>query len=106
MEIEFERKGGFAGIHLNTTIDTANLTPEERNKIHSLVVESNFFGLNSTADTSHVRGHIDSFKYKITIKEGNKINTLEGSDVTMNPIIRPLLNYIEKKAIENKKQEK
>jgi hypothetical protein len=106
MKIDFERKGGFAGIHLKTSIDTENLPIEERNTIHTLVNESEFFKLNSEIDSSNVRGPSDSLKYKITIKENDKIHTLEATDRTMNTRIRPLLTYLGKKAIENRKEEK
>jgi hypothetical protein len=102
MKIEFEREGGFSGIHISTTIDTSTLPDEERKKINSIIDASNFFTLKSEVDSSNLRSTADQFRYKITINKDDKIHTLEATDGTMDARLRPLLSYLGKKAIENK----
>ena len=45
MRIYYEQSGGFAGIDVNTVVETDSLPADEVNKIHDLINKSNFFSI-------------------------------------------------------------
>ena len=108
MEIEFERGGGFAGIVLRSTINTDKLSPEDRQQIESMISQSSFFSFKSDANTGTVssggKRPADYFTYKITIRDDNKIQTVQTTDLTKNIGLKRLVDYLSKKALQNSNQ--
>ena len=84
MIIEFERKGGFAGIRISTVIDTNELSAEDSEKVHSMVQTSDFFNLPTKVDVSKIKGAADYFNYKISIKKNDTKHYIERTDLTMD----------------------
>ncbi len=102
MKIEFERRGGYAGITLKTTLDTQELTREEKYKVESLVNDSNFFELKPIMFSSKDVGGADLFKYKITVKDEENSNKIETTDTTLDISLRPLVSFLSEKALKEK----
>lgn len=75
MIIRVERSGGFAGMTVQTRINTEDLDPEERQKLIELVQASGFFESNFTAQSD--RQGQDRFHYSITIEYHEQQRTIE-----------------------------
>jgi hypothetical protein len=106
VEIEFERSGGFAGIVLRSALDTDKLSPEDRQQIESMISKSDFFSLKSDTDTVSAGGKrpADYITYKITIRDGDKIQSVQTTDLTRNIKLKGLADYLSKKALQNSNQ--
>jgi deoxyribose-phosphate aldolase len=102
MKIEFEKRGGFAGLTLKTILDTQDLTPEEKNKVISLIKESNFFELKQSTFSSKERGGADLFKYKIAVKDEEGANIIETTDTMLDETLRSLVSFLSYKALKEK----
>ena len=88
--IHFERSGGFAGITQTLELKSDTLSLEDQDYLRKLIDTSGFFDLKEETDS----GAPDQFNYKITIKTGDKENTLETGDVDMKEELRPLIDYL------------
>jgi hypothetical protein len=106
MRIYYEQSGGFAGIDINTTVNTDSLPTDEVNKIQDLINKANFFSLNSVS--SQPETGADYFHYRITVemdddntnKNGQKkSHTLEIYD-PVPAQLKPLIKYLRSKAME------
>ncbi|HEX6305061.1 MAG TPA: protealysin inhibitor emfourin [Anaerolineales bacterium] len=92
MRIQFERSGGFAGLLVQTTVDTDSRPPPEADKLVNLVEEANFFDLPAQI-TSPSPG-ADQFQYKVTVEEGDQRHTVEISEPAAPDALRPLLREL------------
>lgn len=92
MRIEMERTGGFAGMRVQTTIDTETLPPEQASELESLVETASFFEMPTGASTPP-RG-ADSFYYRISIEAEGRKHTVETSDEVAPETLRPLLRRL------------
>ena len=98
-KIYFERSGGFAGISISTMVDIHSLPPDEAHKIQSMIDNAKeFFDLKKSPSLPPPKRAADYFKYKVTVETEQKKYTIETNDITMPPELRPLINYLEKKA--------
>jgi hypothetical protein len=91
MQIEFERSGGFAGMTIGTTVDTNTLSSAEAHELVQLVTATNFINLPS--HTNGTRG-ADQFIYKLTFHVEGLTRTIETTDSTMPPSLRPLVDRL------------
>jgi hypothetical protein len=97
-KIYFERSGGFAGISISTMVDIYSLPPDEAHKIQRMIDNAKeFLYQPSKLPLSPVQG-ADYFKYKVSVETEQKRYTIETNDITMPSELRPLINYLEKKA--------
>ncbi len=92
MRIQFERSGGFVGMLVQTTIDTASLPSEEAEKYQQMVENANFFDLPAQI-TSPSPG-ADQFQYKVTVEEEERWHTVETSDQAAPDSLWPLLREL------------
>lgn len=67
MKIHFERTGGFMGLRMVATFDTAELPEEEATKIHELLDEIDFFELPAYLESP--QSGMDQFQYVLTVSE-------------------------------------
>ena len=97
-KIYFERSGGFAGISISTMVDIHSLPPDEAHKIQRMIDNAKeFFDLKKSPLPPPKRA-ADYFRYKVTVETEQKRYTIETNDITMPSELRPLINYLEKKA--------
>src|SRR5260221_13885971 len=74
MKISFVRTGGFAGLRLAATIDSATLSPEEAAQLQALVDNAKFFAL--PANVKGKTSGADRFQYAITIETPDQQHTV------------------------------
>ena len=92
MRIYFKRTGGFAGIRLETLIDSNTLPPEEAAKLLDMVESSDFFSLPSKIAAREIGA--DQFQYKVTIESKDKRHSVEIQEAAIPPTLRPLLMWL------------
>ena len=107
MKIYYEQSGGFAGIDINTMVNTDSLPSDEVNKLQDLVNKANFFSLNSVS--SQPETGADYFHYRITVEmDDDSNNNKNGQKKThtleiYDPVpaqLKPLIKYLRTKAME------
>ncbi len=101
MHIEFVRTGGFAGIRLQTTVDTQQLPTEQASTLDRLIAESGFFRLPEQLLPE--KPAPDRFQYQVTIAAPDQTHSVEASDPAVPESLRPLLNYLTTLAMVSKK---
>ena len=82
MTITFEMSGGFAHLPAFSRpvrIDTAQIEPEARNELESLVRQSRFFDQPSRGPTP-AKGAADYRAYTITVQDGPRLQTIQLTD--------------------------
>lgn len=92
MRIDFVRSGGFAGIRLARSFDTASLPGDMGSKIEHLVKAVDFFGLAQPAAPSQPLR--DGFEYRLAISTESQSREITVDDLNMPPILRPLLDLL------------
>jgi hypothetical protein len=92
MRIQFQRSGGFTGMRVEATIDTASLDPAKAEKVHMLVNSAGFFDLPERLHTS-LKG-VDELQYVITAEEEGRRHTVYTSDGAAPASLRPLLREL------------
>jgi hypothetical protein len=91
MRIVFERSGGFTGMIVTTTVDTAILSPMERSTLHSLVEAADFFRLPGAIASP---AQPDRFQYQITVEDGDRQHTVILGEAAVPGTLRPLLDWL------------
>jgi hypothetical protein len=91
MQIDFERSGGFAGMTIQTSVDTDKLPSAESGELVQMITAANFFSL--PARTNSGLG-ADQFNYKITVQSQGMSRTVETTDSTMPPSLKRLVNKL------------
>jgi hypothetical protein len=105
MQIDFASSGGFANLQLNYRADTNTLPEEPAQELMRLVESSGAFDLQQEDVNANVAvGRADVISYRLTLSEGAKQTTLWFNDLTAPASIRPLLAYLRKLALEEKKK--
>lgn len=105
MQIDFATSGGFANVELNYRADTNTLPEEQARELTSLVESSGAFEIQQEDVNPNVAvGRADVITYRLTLSEGARQNTLWFNDVTAPASVRPLLAFLRKLALQQKKQ--
>jgi hypothetical protein len=92
MRINFERTGGFTGMHLAVEVMTESLTPEEADKLETLVESSRFFDLPEMLQAQTGMG--DRFQYKVTVERGDRNHTVETSESAAPEELQRLIEHL------------
>ena len=109
MKIHFERSGGFANIRLTAEADTdarelifgaarvkKSLSPDEARNLEAMVKAADFFNLPAT--TQPAQG-ADRFQYVLTVESGGKRHTVQTSEASATPGLRPFFDFLTKLAM-------
>ncbi len=104
MRISFERSGGFAGITTKTTIDEADLTPDEAQTLRQLVEEADFF--NWPRKRIPRSPHPDRFQYELKVEENDRQYTVTISEEALPQRLKPLVHWLTKKSRQAGKSKK
>jgi len=105
MQIDFASSGGFANLQLNYRADTNTLPEEQAQELARLVESSGAFELEQEDVNPNVAiGRADVISYRLTLSEGAKQITLWFNDISAPASIRPLLAYLRKLALEQKRK--
>jgi hypothetical protein len=95
MRVTFERSGGFAGLMLTTSIESAALSEGEAMRLRQLVESANFFQLPAEIPSS---AQPDSFQYEMTVEMDNQQHTVAVGETSVPETLRPLINWCMEKA--------
>jgi len=95
MQITVERSGGFTGMPLTRTVDTATLSPAQAAQLRHLLETADFFHLPATPS---MPAQPDRFEYEVTIQEGDRNHMLRFGEAAVPETLRPLLNWLMKTA--------
>ena len=100
MRIHFERTGGFAGPAMKraVTVDADQLPAEEAAELRTLLTAADLSALARPAATAEQKARPDAFHYRLTIEVAGKQHTLDVSDTTMPPVLRPLVKWLTARA--------
>jgi hypothetical protein len=105
MQIDFSTSGGFANLELTYRADTNSLPEEQAQELQNMVESSGVLELDQDdLNINSTVGRADVISYRLSLSEGSKQTTLWMNDVTAPASVRPLLGYLRKLAIEQKKQ--
>jgi hypothetical protein len=104
MQIDFASSGGFANLQLDYRADTNTLPEEQARELTRLVESSGVLDLKQEDMNPEVTvGRADVISYRLSISEGARQSTLWFNDVTAPASVRPLLAYLRKLALEQKR---
>jgi hypothetical protein len=98
MKIYFKRSGGFEGRTTDITLNTNSLTPDESLNIKQLLDNAKFFDLPPKSSPPE-RG-ADYFRYKITVETNERKHTVETTDLSMNPVLQSLVDFLNQRSTE------
>lgn len=92
MKIHFERTGGFAGINIRSTIDTATLSLKEAEQVRKWIEEASFFNLPDSI-TGTTPG-ADQFQYKLTVEDRERSKSCLIGERSIPEGLRALIQYL------------
>lgn len=105
MQIDFATSGGFANIELSYRADTATMPEDQAKELEALVQSSGVFDLEQDdLNTNSAIGRADVISYRLTLSEGTRQSTLWMNDISAPASMRPLLAYLRKQAMEQKRK--
>jgi hypothetical protein len=91
MQVSLERSGGFTGISLSITVDTATLPPDQATQLDHLVKTADFFNLPTTIDSPT---QPDRFQYQVSVQEGDRQHTVMIRETAVPANLKPLINWL------------
>jgi hypothetical protein len=101
LRVSIERSGGFAGITIKTAVDEKDLAPEEAQKLHALVEETDF--LNLPGKILSRSPQPDRFQYELRLEESDRQHKVTVSEEAMPEKLKPLIKWLMEKARQAKK---
>jgi hypothetical protein len=94
MKIQFERRGGFAGIRKDTKLDTDSIPSNVAEELLELIDKADFFNLPEKFPAP--KKGADYFMYRLAIEKDGEKHTIEVSDPAVPEGLRPLLQFLSK----------
>lgn len=92
MQIQFERRGGFAGLRAGATLNTDSIPSDEAHELLELIDKADFFNLPEKFPMP--KKGADYFQYRFTIEAEGKKHTIEVSEPAVPAALRPLLQFL------------
>ena len=92
MRIFVERTGGFAGIKLRGSLDSATLPQSQARRLEQLLKESDFFNLPPVLASDEPGA--DRFSYRVTVENENGKHTVEAGEAAIPLSMRPLFDFL------------
>ncbi|MDD5320464.1 MAG: hypothetical protein PHD43_07600 [Methylococcales bacterium] len=91
MQVTVKRTGGFTGIPLTKTVDSATLPQQEAILLHQMMAAADFFKLPSTIPFTP---QPDRFQYQITVEQEGKQHGVMFGETAVPASLKPLLNWL------------
>ena len=91
MQVTVERTGGFTGIPLTKTVDTATLSQQEAIRLHQMMAAADFFKLPSTIPSIP---QPDRFQYQITVEQEGKLHSVAIGEAAVPANLKTLLDWV------------
>jgi len=92
MRIDFERTGGFAGMRLAATIDTAALPADQASTLQGLIDSAHFFDLPALIPVP--TNAADQFHYRVAIEAEGKRHAVDVRESSASPALQALLQQL------------
>ena len=92
MRIQFERTGGFMGMHLEVEVLTETLSPAEADELETLIDGAHFFDLPPVLKPPTEGA--DRFQYKLTVEKGDQFHTVETSESASSEQLQLLIERL------------
>jgi hypothetical protein len=106
MRIDFGSSGGVANVELAYQADTHSMPEADARELERLVESSEIFELGQDdVNPSVTVGRADVISYRLSVSDGPRRTTLWLNDVTAPASVRPLLEYLSKLALEQKREQ-
>lgn len=103
MIIEYECSGGYANLRLRYRANVEELPPEVAADLRQLVERTGIMSMKATELAPKSPGPPDVLRYRITISHAGALQSLEMSDITVPPGLRPLLVRLQELAVKQKR---
>ncbi|SRR5687768_13489804 len=105
MQVDFATSGGVVNQELTYRADTNTMSEDQATELKMLVGSSGVFDLEQDDTNSNSAiGRADVISYRLTLSEGSRQITLWMNDITAPASVRPLLAYLRKQALEQKRK--
>lgn len=106
MQIDFASSGGFANLQLAYRADTNTLPEDQAQELTRLVQSSGVLDLEQNdVNAETTVGRTDVISYRLSLSEGTRQTTLWFNDLTAPASVRPLLAYLRKLGLDQKRKE-
>jgi hypothetical protein len=102
VHVDFERTGGFAGIAVSATIDSADLSESQAGELRKLIDQADFYNL--PAVIAPPKPHPDRFQYSVTVRDNGRQHTVRVSEEAMPPNVSPLIKWLSEAARQGRKR--
>jgi hypothetical protein len=103
MIIDFECSGGYANLRLRYRANVEELPPAVAAELSQLVEKTDIMNLKAAELAPKSPGPPDAMHYRVTISQGGMVQSVEMSDITAPPALRPLLVRLQELAVEQKR---
>jgi hypothetical protein len=104
MQVDFASSAGFANLQLNDRANTSIMPEDQAEELEGLVEGSGVFDLEQDeVNPSVTVGRADVISDRLTVSDDNRQTTLWLNDLAAPTSIRPLLAYLQKLALEQKR---
>lgn len=105
MQIDFASSGGVKNVELTYRADTTSLPEPDAKELITQVESSGVFDLQQHDINPNVTvGRADVITYRLALSDGNRQINLWMNDVTAPASVRPLLAFLQKLALEQKRR--
>jgi len=91
MHVTIQRTGGFAGIPLTKSIDTAGLSAPEFSHLLQMIETSRFFELPALIPSNP---QPDRFEYQISIEQDGKKHSVTAAEQALPAALKPLIDWL------------
>jgi hypothetical protein len=95
LTIYFEQSGGFMGMKINVKLNDEILTKDEKEHVHILIEQADFFGLQ--IDNTY-RPHPDQIIYRISVETATRRHTITVYEQQVTAELQPLIKFLSRKA--------
>ena len=104
MQVDFASSGGFANLQLNDRAEMSTMPEDQAEELEGLVESSGVFDLEQDeVNPSMTVGRVDVISYRLTLSDGSRQTTLWLNDLTAPTSVRPLLAYLRRLTLEQKR---
>jgi hypothetical protein len=90
MRIFFQRSGGIAGTVMETTLDSAELSPEQIAELTNLIESASFFSQPEKLEGPP--GSADDYEYRLSVEDGTRKHAMvfdrQATPTEMKPLVR------------------
>lgn len=91
MQITLQRTGGFAGIPMTKSVDSAKLPPAEADRLRQMVESAGFFQLSPHMTAKPAP---DRFQYLLTVTENGKSHSVSMDETALPPALKSLVEWL------------